>query len=197
MEIIYIKTVLFVPGFQETIDSRNYRATIIAIEQKGYRVVFVPINWFRTTIEDWTRELDDDYETHNPRDTILAGFSFGATTAFMSAIHRQPSELWLFSLSSYFAEDLVSPLQKKSWNRMIGKRRMETFSKLNFAHLATVLSCKILLFYGQKELDDWPIMNERALDAKRRLKHSTYVAIPGVGHDVADERYIDAIKERM
>ncbi len=192
-----MKTVLFVPGFQEDITSRDYAAAIAAIEGRGHKVVFVPINWFRTTIEDWTRELDAVYMRYEPADTILAGFSFGATTAFISATKREPSELWLFSLSSYFAEDLVSPLQKKSWNTMIGKRRFETFMKLNFAQLAKMISCKTLLFYGQKELDDWPIMNERAQDARWRLKNSTYVAVPIAGHDVAHEQYIRAIQESI
>jgi len=38
-----MKTVLFVPGFQEDESSRDYQSTITAIQKKGYKVVFVPI----------------------------------------------------------------------------------------------------------------------------------------------------------
>lgn len=137
------------------------------------------------------------YNQHDPAETILAGFSFGAMTALVTAAARNPIELWLFSISSFFAEDLISEYQKKSWLRMIGTRRQLTFGQLHFAELADRINCKTLIFYGQIELDDWPIMNERALDTKRRLKYGVYVAVPEVGHDVANEHYIKAITETI
>jgi predicted alpha/beta hydrolase family esterase len=86
-----MKTVLFVPGFREDINSRDYKSTLTAIESNGYQVKFIPINWTRTTIEDWTKELDKEYTKHEPAKTILAGFSYGSITAFMAAVNRNPS----------------------------------------------------------------------------------------------------------
>ena len=189
-----MKTVLFVPGYPEDLDSRDYAGTMRAIEKRGYIVVYVPIEWKRRTIDNWVQELENVYTKHDPRNTILAGFSFGAMTAFTAAAKVNPSELWLFSLSSYFAEDLLSKAQNKSWLKIIGHRRVEAFSKLKFEELANKISCKTLLFYGQKELDNWPIMNERAQSAHRLLRNNTFIPIPGVGHDVADKIYVEAIE---
>lgn len=36
-----MKTVLFVPGLKEDMESRDYALTIDAIESKGYKVKFV------------------------------------------------------------------------------------------------------------------------------------------------------------
>lgn len=192
-----MKTVLFVPGSGEDIDSRDYRSTIKAIEAKGYIVKFVRITWPRTTIEKWAQELEAEYAKYNPAQIILAGFSFGAMTAFITATRKNPSELWLFSLSSYFAEDLVSKSQKKTWVNNLGHRRVNAFKALNFKQLASKIECRTLLFYGRKELDDWLIMNERAQGARKYIKNSKLVIVDGVGHDVADKLYIEAVAEAI
>jgi pimeloyl-ACP methyl ester carboxylesterase len=190
-----MKTVLFVPGYQEDLTSRDYAATIKAIEKRGYSVKFVPIQWTRTTIKDWTKELDEVFSSYDPAQTILAGFSFGAMTAFMSAAKRNPSQLWLFSLSPYFAEDLNSKNMKATWLKGIGHRRVHAFSELHFHELAQSIECKTLLFAGQLEIDKWPVIGERVADAHRHLKPNELTIIQGAGHDVANEFYIQAIAE--
>jgi len=192
-----MKTVLFVPGYQEDLNSRDYDATIKAIESKGYKIKFVPITWKRTTIDNWLEELETEYSKHDPKNTILAGFSFGAMTAFVAASRKNPSELWLCSLSSYFNEDNASPSQKKSWLTNLGHRRVSAFDALNFKELSSKIHCKTLLFYGQRELDKWPVMNERAIGAQKLLKNNLYLPVPDVGHDVADEKYILKIRQSI
>jgi pimeloyl-ACP methyl ester carboxylesterase len=188
-----MKTVLFIPGSGEDIDSRDYRATIKAIEKKGYEVIFVSITWPRTTIDNWVKELEDVYSTYDPKQTVLAGFSFGAMTAFVAASRRAPAELWLFSLSSYFEEDLNSKNQNQTWLRQLGHRRIDAFRKLNFQQMSAKISSKVLLMYGQIELDKWPIMKERADGVRKYLPKATYIIVDDVGHDVADEKYTKAI----
>lgn len=188
-----MKTVLFVPGFKENKQSRNYDATMKAIESCGYKVKFVPISWKRTTIVDWIDELDKVYRNFDSVQTILAGFSYGAMTAFMTATKRNPSELWLFSLSPYFAEDLKSKNMRDTWLKGIGKHRVVDFSALSFESLAKSVNCKTLLFAGQLEIDKWPVIGERAKDAHSLLRNNKLVIIPEVGHDVADLKYIEAI----
>lgn len=192
-----MKTVLFVPGFQEDQHFRDYTSAITAIEKRGYKVEFVPINWKRTTIEDWVSELDEAYASHDSDQTVLAGFSYGAMTALISATKRNPSELWLFSLSPYFAKDLRSKNMKPTWLKHIGKRRVAAFSKLSFSELAENIRCKTLLFVGQVEANKWPVMKERADEAHKLLKTNELVIIQDVGHDVADHRYIDKIKHSI
>ncbi|MFZ3010168.1 MAG: alpha/beta hydrolase [Candidatus Microsaccharimonas sp.] len=188
-----MKTVLFVPGYQEDLQSRDYDATISAIMKKDYKVEFVSINWLRTTIEDWVSELDKVYETYDPKNTILAGFSYGAMTAFISATKKNPFELWLFSLSPYFAEDLKSKNMKQTWLNGIGHRRRTAFGKLNFAQLSKKVKCKTLLFAGQLEIDKWPVIGERVNKANKLMPRATLMIVQKAGHDVTNEDYIEEI----
>lgn len=188
-----MKTVLFVPGYQEDLGSRDYCATIKAIKKAGYKVIFVPIHWTRTTIDDWVQELETEYAKYDPHETILAGFSFGAMTAFVAASKRTPSELWLFSLSGYFNEDITSKDMKKSWLTHLGRRRVAAFSKLNYSSLAAKIRCKVLLFVGQIEMDIWPTMKHRTNESPKYLVNAQLTIIDSVGHDVADPKYIAEI----
>lgn len=190
-----MKTVLFVPGYQEDLESRDYASTIEAISAAGYEVKFVPIKWARTTIESWVAELEVEYSKYKPENTILAGFSFGAMTAFVTASKRNPSELWLFSLSGYFEEDITSKAMKKSWLNNLGHRRVAAFSKLNYKNIASKIACKVLLFAGQIEIDIWPTMKYRTNEAPEYLANSKLTIIEKVGHDVADPIYIASVSK--
>jgi pimeloyl-ACP methyl ester carboxylesterase len=186
-----MKTVLLVPGFKEDIKSRDYKSTIEAIEDKGYKVKFVPIKWRHSVIHDWVAELDQEYAKHNPKETVLAGFSYGAMTAFMSATKNNPSELWLFSFSPYFAEDM--PKMKQSWLNEIGKRRTNVFKDLSFNERASDIKCKTLIFVGDLETKKYPLVGERADAAHKLIPQSRLIKIANVGHDVANPSYIGAI----
>jgi len=190
-----MKTVLFVPGFMEDLTSRNYQKTIQAIEQKGYKVKFVPIKWQRTTINDWEKELNKEYLKYNPQNIILAGFSYGSMTAFVSATKINPSELWLFSLSPYFSEDMSK--MKKLWLKYIGKHRNIAFSKLDFNKLALKIKCKTLIFIGEAEMKKYPLMTNRTNIAHNKIKNSQVIIVPNCKHDVTDEKYITSIKENI
>ncbi len=190
-----MKTVLFVPGFREDIKSRDYKSTLAAITKKGYKVKFVPINWSRTTIEDWTKELNKEYSKHNPAETILAGFSYGSMTAFMAAVQKNPVELWLFSFSPYFSDDM--PDMKKSWLANIGHRRADSFRKLDFNLLANSIICKTLIFVGEVEAKNYPLIDKRSKLAHQKIADSCLVVVNGADHDVSDKHYIAAIKEAI
>lgn len=190
-----MKTVLFVPGFQEDLKSRDYASTINAIKSKGYSVKFVQIKWSRTTIDDWEKELNLVYSKCDPKNTILAGFSFGAMTCFVSATKRNPFELWLFSLSPYFAEDLRSKNMKQTWLKNIGHRRVEAFSKLHFSDLSDRINCRTLIFSGRLEMDKWQVLKQRLFSSHAILKNNIQTIVPDTGHDVADPRYVKAIME--
>lgn len=186
---------LFVPGFRQDITSLDYRGTIKAIEEKGYEVKFVPIHWSRTVLSDWVKELEAEYAKHDSRDTILAGFSFGSLTAMVAASHRGPAELWLFSFSPYFADDI--PKMKKSWLKNQGSRRIAEFNKLNLEDYTNMAVPKILIFLGGAEAEKYPLVNRRSILAKKYFKNSKLIRIEDVGHDVGNPRYIAAIKQNI
>lgn len=190
-----MKTILLVPGFRENLDTRDYRSVLIAIEAKGYKAVFVPIQWKRTTIDDWLKELEAVYDKYNPKDTILAGFSYGSMTVFLAATKRVPAELWLFSLSPYFSDDL--PKLKKAWRNKIGHRRITAFSKLNFSKLAREITCPTLLMLGSLEFKKYPLLANRTHTAKQAIKNNRYVVADGAGHDIAQRKYIATISNNI
>lgn len=191
----HMKTVLFVPGFREELTTRNYDVTLKAIEAKGYQVNFVPIKWERTRISDWVGQLDDTYSKYDPKNIILAGFSYGAMTAFVSAVRQNPFELWLFSLSPYFADDM--PKIKKSWLSSIGHRRASNFKELDFNTLAKSITCKTLIVVGEVEAKKYPLVGNRANVASKAIPNSELVWVPKAGHDVTDKNYIKAIQEAI
>ena len=190
-----MKTVLFVPGFREDLNSRDYKSVLSAIEDKGYKVQFVSINWSRTTIDDWTKELDKVYSNYDATDIILAGFSFGAMTAFMTATSKNPSELWLFSFSPYFSDDM--PDMKKSWLSYIGLRRADLFRKLNFNTLAKSIRCKTTILVGKVEAKKYTLIDKRSKLAHQKITHSKLVIVEGAGHDISNRNYIAAIKDTI
>jgi len=79
------KTILFVPGFQEGRADRDYDTLMNRWRAMGYAVEFVPIQWHRTMQKQWLQTLHERYRQHDPAETILAGFSFGACIAFLAA----------------------------------------------------------------------------------------------------------------
>jgi pimeloyl-ACP methyl ester carboxylesterase len=186
-----MKTVLFIPGYYENIDSRDYKAVLKAIESKGYVTKFVPINWVRTTIDDWVNEFETVYTKYDPKNTILAGFSFGAMIALCAASKINPIELWLFSLSPYFYEDL--PMQKKSHLAYIGHRRVSAFNKLIFSKSAKSIKCKTLLFIGEIERAKFSDLFNRVKEANKQIKDSNLLTVENAGHDVSNKNYIDSI----
>lgn len=183
-----MKTVLFIPGFGEGLESRDYRSVLQAFESKNYQAVFVPIKWERTDLGHWLKEFNKTYREYDPSQTILAGFSFGAVTAFAAAAERQPAELWLCSLSPYFDSD--NP--KKSWLTFIGKRRAQAFAALDFPALTGKISCPTKVMYGALEVEE---VKHRARKAHALIKNSQLIEVPGAKHDIAASAYIEAIKK--
>jgi pimeloyl-ACP methyl ester carboxylesterase len=116
-------------------------------------------------------------------------------TAFVSAASRNPHELWLFSLSPYFSDDM--PKMKQSWLNNIGHRRADVFRKLSFSQLAQKTHCKTLVFVGEVEAKKYPLLGTRAEAVNKQISGSTLFVIPDTDHDVADKRYIEPIKENI
>lgn len=189
------KTVLFVPGYQEDETSRDYATVMKQFRAAGYHVRFVPINWRRTTVVDWAEELEAVYAEYEAEEVILAGFSYGAMTVFTVAARCNPSELWLFSLSPYFREDIRGLRVRLSWLKAIGVRRTAAFETLHFRELATKVHCKTHLFIGAAEAEKWPVTAKRSEEAKESIKNSTFTVVPDTGHDVAAAPYVRAIRD--
>jgi pimeloyl-ACP methyl ester carboxylesterase len=135
--------------------------------------------------------LSEVYSKFDPANTILAGFSYGSLIAFMVATKRNPTELWLFSFSPYFAEDI--PLLKKSWLTRLGHRRVDAFRLMNFSSLAKKIHCKTLVFIGDLEAKKYPDLERRAIIASQTLANDHLIYVEKCGHDVSNNNYVKAI----
>ena len=189
------KTVLFIPGFQEDAHSRDYAAVLTAIEEKGYVARLVGVHWNYRTLDDWVRQVEKEYAQLDSDQTILAGFSFGAMTALAVAARRTPAQLWLCSLSPYFAEDL--PGIRPAWLAYIGKRRAAVFSKLLFAELAQKIKCKTIIFIGSNEIRKFSDMEHRSKEAQRLISGSSFHIVRDAGHEVDAPAYIAALRKSI
>lgn len=192
-----MKTVLFVPGFYEDIDSRDYRSVLKAIETRGYKTKVISINWRRTIVDDWVLELEKIYEELDPKKIILAGFSLGAVTAFVAAAKKNPRAVWLFSLSPYFDDDICLTNPDKQVLRIIGKKRLNAFRKLDINTLTEAIKCPVILFCGDIERKKWPDIGRRSDKAHQALAQSRLVNIPDVGHEIENPKYILAIEKAV
>lgn len=190
-----MKTVLFLPGGKEYYNTRNYAKVLSAIRKCGYKAVFVPINWRHAVLSTQVEQLNRIYKKHDPKNTILAGFSWGAMTALMAASTRQPKELWLFSLSDHFKEHIEK--SSKSVYRFMGKNRLKEFRSTPLAPLAKKISTKTLIFLGEAEAKRWPAMEDTAKQANRQIRESKLFVVPKTSHDVTHENYIQTIIENI
>ena len=185
-----IMKLLFVPGFKENMQSRDYNSTLEVFSELGYDPVFVNINWRRTSQGDWVNQLEEA-RCRVGFDIPLAGFSFGAVTALLSTSKCQPSQLWLFSLSPLFAE--YENTWTKTDKKMCGKKRLDVASKMSLADITPVVACPTVLMVGDKETVKWPEMLRVFETAKQTLPNVHSSIIENTGHDVTSPAYIDEI----
>ena len=192
-----MKTVLFIPGFKGDLGSTDYhyKNAVQAIKSRGYETKFVSVKWQRTTVEDWLKEFEETYNNYDETKTIIAGFSYGAVPAILAASKRNPSALWLFSISARFREDL--PKLPQSTLRRISKSRLTAFNNLYFTDIARDIKCKTLIFIGGAEADVDPPLLERAKIANKLIKNSKLIFMPDVPHDVGHPSYIKAIQQNI
>ena len=190
-----MRTVLFVPGFKESIESRDYLKILQAIDAKGYKTKFVAIKWLGNTVFDWVNEFEESYRKYEPEDIVLAGFSYGAIVALLTASRRNPSELWLFSLSARFHEDFPN-LDKLTLKTMAkSKRRLKAFKSLYFSDLSSNIKCRTVIFIGEKESENDPALMQRAKEANKRILGSKLIYIPKAPHDISDTNYVAVVKK--
>lgn len=184
-----MKTVLFIPGFKKSPD--DHAIVFATIKKRGYAVRSIEIDWSETTIDDWLRQARAVYEEYEPQDVILAGHSLGAVTAFLLAASRNPSALWLFSLSGRFAEDIPRLTAEKL--AFLGARVVEAFAQIRFEAVVGKIACETLLFFGSKERGQHPELVFRVEEAHRQLSASTLIEAEGAGHGLNHPAYLRAI----
>ena len=115
--------------------------------------------------------------------------------AFCAASKRNPKQLWLFSLSPYFSEDL--PKQKKSHLAAIGHRRVSAFNEIYFSKLIKNIKCRTLIFLGDLEANKFPDIYNRSIGTSKHIKKSNLILVSDTDHDVSSTNYIKCIVDNI
>ncbi len=177
-----------IPGFGQKISDPVWQKIKKMAEKHHKTVVMVQPGWQRRTLTDWVEDLNAVREKYLEPHYLL-GFSYGAMTAFVSATQMPAQVQILGSLSPYFAEDI--PHTRGWWAKIIGKKRMQEFTKYNFKKLATKSKAKTWLLLGEKEV---PECFSRFAAAQKIMPHWQAKVVPGAKHDIGNLEYLATLE---
>ncbi|MES2470845.1 MAG: hypothetical protein V4526_01265 [Patescibacteria group bacterium] len=186
------KIAYIIPGYSEShLRQRGYHKVAKFFEERGIEPVHVDIEWKKNNpkrFSDYTEQFLEIFKKPKCTEVYVLGFSYGATTAFLTASKTKPKALILCSLSPYFEEDLI--YVKPSWVRWFRKNFVE--SDYSFTKLAPKIKTKTYLIVGQKE-DESCLL--RAKDAKKRLSDSHLTLAKGAEHKIGQKEYLETVRK--
>lgn len=180
--------VLYLPGGGSSRANYPYDKILRKVQRRGHKTTFCPITWRGTNIHDWVEEVRPTYRQHDPAQTILVGFSFGAMTALLLTAECPPAGLILCSLSPYFAEDL--PFIPARWVRRLNPRRRAAFEKLHFSDYGTQIACPTRLVTASLETE-W--LQQRTRAVRDSIPGAHILIAQGVGHEPAAWPYVQTL----
>lgn len=182
-----VKKLYIIPGFGESIRSKNYKHIIKNAKEFGFTIIPVNIQWnLHTPMSDFMRQAEEKISASTPEDYIL-GFSFGAYIAAVLALKKKIKGYIFCSISPYFKDDL----------KYIPKETKEYFGKVFINSLKKYLFPKggydhAWFLIGDK---DWGIAIQRAHKAYKAWKGRKKIyIIKGAGHDLLNKNYVKQVK---
>ncbi len=184
------KTAYIIPGFTQNSNDEEYKRVMKYFKENNFKVIPIRITWKYRVMSDYVNEFLKQYKKEKDEETILFGFSFGAMIALISAAKIKPRTIILASLSPYFKEDLKHV--KKTWQKYVGKKRLQDLKKYSFKELASKIKCKTILTMGGKEGKE---LQRRVREAKKKIKNSELIIIKKATHDISQKEYYEKLKE--
>ena len=183
------KKLFIVPGFGESVRSKNYRPVINDAKMLGFTNIPIHIRWkLHVPMSYFIRQAEEKIlaAVPMPEDYIL-GFSFGAYIIAVLALKKKFKGYIFCSLSPYFKDDLqYIPEETKKY---FGKIFMNSLSQYSFPKNSNGRAWFIV---GDK---DWNIAIQRTHKAYRMWKGEKEIhVIKSVGHELWNERYAKKIK---
>ena len=189
LQLVQSKMTFFlIPGFRESINDQAWQRIQAIITEHGHEVVLVQPSWNYHTLTDWVLDLNTIRQSY-PGDHALLGFSYGAMTAFVSAVNQPAQVTILCSLSPFFQEDLS--LLRPWWKEKIGKHRMTDFIGFSFDQLAKKQTGQTYLLVGQNEV---PECRQRFDKALKKLLGASGEVVPEADHDIGNAHYLVSLK---
>ena len=191
------KTLFLIPGFTHSVKENAYKKVSAVFKKHDYTVIGFEPSWKRSTVSDQAAAFISFVESKkiNPDECAFLGFSFGAIIALIGAGKIKPKELFLCSLSPYFAEDIK--IMSANWKKFIGKKRVADFTTMNCKKLCAQIHSSTHLFVGGKESNKFPILLRRIKAAHASISGSTLTLIPNAIHDIGQKEYLDALDKQL
>lgn len=190
-----MKTLFIIPGFTHHPGEQKYDKLKKYFEQKGFRVIVVPITWRWKVMSDYVKQFEQIYTKNRGNENIVLGFSFGAMIALISAKNLQPDRLILCSLSPYFKEDHKD--LKWWWKGVVGVNRMTDFKKYSANALAKQVKAPTMMFYGSVEGIKHPMMKKRIVAVAKLIPGTKVIVVSEAPHDIGHPEYFKAICEHV
>lgn len=182
-----MKKLYIIPGFGESIRSKNYRQIIKSAKELGFMIIPVHIRWkLHTLMSDFVRQAQETIASATAEDYIL-GFSFGAYIAAILAIKKKFKGYIFCSISPYFKDDLQYIPEKTK--KYFGEIFMGSLKKYSLPKGGLNRAWFLI---GDK---DWEIAIQRAYKAFKIWKgEKKLYIIKGAGHELSNKNYIKQIK---
>lgn len=186
------KIAYIIPGYCEShLRQKGYNKVASFFEERGIEAIHVDIDWEKNSpkrFTDYTTQFLTLYKKPRGAEVYILGFSYGATTAFLTATKTKPKALILCSLSPYFEEDLLS--MKPAWVRWFRERFVE--SDYSFSKIAPKVVTETYLIVGDRE--DISCIT-RAKDAKKKLDNAHLTIARGAKHKIGQKEYLEAVRK--
>ncbi|MDB5265601.1 MAG: hypothetical protein JWM39_314 [Parcubacteria group bacterium] len=182
-----------IPGFKDQVKDTQYKWLVSHLKDKGVTVMQTPVEWNNKTLSQNAAEFVTYFNTNQKKENYILGFSLGAVLALMTANLLLPKKIFLCSLSAVFAEDLKAI--DASFADYAGKRRQADFATLNGRMLAKNLKVPAVVFYGEKEIEEFPKLKNRCEETVRLAKDAKLVMVKDAPHQIDFLAYKEAIKK--
>lgn len=189
------KTFFIVPGFKTQVNSSEYKWLISYLEEKRIKVIKVPVQWDRRVLSENANDFISFFNVHKSKDNFILGFSYGAVITFLTANTLKPKKVFLCSLSPAFNEDLLP--KDSSLLRYIGKKRFTDLSSYHAKKLAKDFQIQSVVFYGEREGNEYPKLKKRCEETVQLAQHSRLVVVKDAPHQINFPTYKEAVKKAI
>jgi pimeloyl-ACP methyl ester carboxylesterase len=143
-------------------------------------------------MSDYIQQFEVFYTKHKQNSNYVLGFSYGAVIALSTAQKLGVEKLFLCSLSPDFSEDVID---MQEWiKKYIGSRRLADCLTRSGRDLAKALTIPTIVFYGEKEAQDFPKIKVRARETVKLAKDAKLVVVVDAPHDISFPTYKAAIE---
>ena len=186
------KIAYILPGYGEShLRQAGYRKVAKMFEVAGIEPVHVDIDWNYAKpakFSEFAKQFLKIYKKPKNTEVYILGFSYGATTAFITEAKTKPKALILCSLSPYFVEDQPKLLPK--WLTFWRKSFVE--SDYSFNQLAKLITTETFLVVGGAEPSQ---CLARARDAKRKIYSSHLSVAKNALHKIGQKEYLTTLQK--